>query len=71
MFLMLYIVYAQVFSCILKHLTTGLPQLNMNGKTKTPAAAFGAHWHEHEVSIHTYYISCASVITYSSTSVVC
>jgi hypothetical protein len=67
---MLYIVYAQVVSCILKHLTTGLPQLNTTDKSETPAAAFGAHWHEHEVS-NSCHISCASVITCSGTSVVC
>ncbi|KAG5175481.1 putative DNA-directed RNA polymerase I subunit RPA1 [Tribonema minus] len=41
----------QVFSCILQHLTAGLPQLNLDAKTKTPAVAFGEQWQEHRVVI--------------------
>lgn len=41
----------QLISCILQHLTDGLPQLNMDSKAKTPAVAFGEDWEEHEVLI--------------------
>lgn len=36
-------------STILKHLTAGLPQLNLDGKTKTPEVAFGKAEQEHVV----------------------
>lgn len=36
-------------STILKHLTAGLPQLNLDGKTKTPEVAFGKAEQEHMV----------------------
>lgn len=36
-------------STILKHLTAGLPQLNLDGKTKTPEVAFGKAEQEHIV----------------------
>lgn len=39
----------QVISTIVKHLTVGLPQLDLNGKTKTPAVAFGKAEQEHVV----------------------
>lgn len=38
-----------MISTILKHLTEGLPQLNLSSKTKTPAVAFGVAEMEHEV----------------------
>lgn len=34
-------------STILKHLTAGLPQLNLDGKSKTPKVAFGEAEQEH------------------------
>lgn len=34
-------------STILKHLTAGLPQLNLDGKAKTPLVAFGPSELEH------------------------
>ncbi|CAM9184875.1 unnamed protein product [Hapterophycus canaliculatus] len=37
----------QVMSTILKHLTAGLPQLNLDGKSKTPKVAFGEAEQEH------------------------
>lgn len=39
----------QVMSTILKHLTFGMPQLNLESKAKTPAVAFGASEQEHFV----------------------
>ena len=36
-------------STILKHLTAGLPQLNLDGKAKTPEVAFGKAEQEHVV----------------------
>lgn len=33
----------------MKHLTYGLPQLNLDSKTKTPAVAFGDSEKEHQV----------------------
>ncbi|CAM9118714.1 unnamed protein product [Sphacelaria rigidula] len=39
----------QVMSTIVKHLTAGLPQLNLDSKTKTPPVAFGAAENEHQV----------------------
>eukprot|EP00903_Cladosiphon_okamuranus_P015157 g14015.t1 len=39
----------QVMSTILKHLTAGLPQLNLDGKSKTPSVAFGEAEQEHVI----------------------
>ena len=39
----------QVMSTILKHLTAGLPQLNLDGKSKTPTVAFGEAEQEHVI----------------------
>lgn len=36
-------------STILKHLTAGLPQLNLDGKSKTPTVAFGEAEQEHVI----------------------
>lgn len=36
-------------STILKHLTAGLPQLNLDGKSKTPTVAFGMAEQEHVI----------------------
>lgn len=36
-------------STILKHLTAGLPQLNLDGKSKTPKVAFGEAEQEHVI----------------------
>jgi len=41
----------QVFSCILRHLTPGLPQLNLLSKTKMSASAYGDEAQEHIVVI--------------------
>lgn len=38
-----------MISTILKHLTEGLPQLNLESKAKTPAVAFGKAEKEHVV----------------------
>lgn len=46
-----FILLLQVMSTILKHLTAGLPQLNLDSKTRTPAVAFGAAENEHLVII--------------------
>lgn len=39
----------QVMSTIFKHLTAGLPQLNLDGKSKTPMVAFGKSEQEHVI----------------------
>lgn len=41
----------QMISAVLRHLTAGLPPLNLDFKAKTPAAAFGADQEEHAVMI--------------------
>ncbi|CBJ30250.1 RNA polymerase 1-4 RNA polymerase I large subunit [Ectocarpus siliculosus] len=39
----------QVMSTILRHLTKGLPQLNLDGKSRTPKVAFGEAEQEHVI----------------------
>ena len=41
----------QMVSSVLRHLTAGLPPLNLDFKAKTPAVAFGADQEEHEVMV--------------------
>ena len=41
----------QMVSAVLRHLTAGLPPLNLDFKAKTPGAAFGLDQEEHEVVI--------------------